>query len=55
MAEIAIGKEDDGGRHGRYVARIDGVEGEAEITFTKRGAGDDARHRCGGSAGVLHG
>lgn len=38
MAEIAIRKEDDGGRHGRYVARIDGVEGEAEITFTKRGA-----------------
>lgn len=25
------------GRAGRYVARIDGVEGEAELTFTARG------------------
>ena len=24
-------------RHGRYVARIDGVEGEGEITITRRG------------------
>ena len=37
MADIDIRKEDKGERHGRYVARIEGVEGEAEITFTKRG------------------
>lgn len=36
MAEIAIAKEEEG-RRGRYVARIAGVEGEAEITFTRRG------------------
>ena len=39
MADIRIDREDEDDRHGRYVARIDGVEGEAEITFTKRGAG----------------
>lgn len=39
MAEIDIEKEDDGGRHGRYVARIEGIAGEAEITFTRQGAG----------------
>ena len=39
MAEIEIGKERRDDRHGRYVARIPGVEGEAEITFTVRGAG----------------
>ncbi|ODT65892.1 MAG: GNAT family N-acetyltransferase [Pelagibacterium sp. SCN 63-23] len=33
MSAITISKEDDG-RHGRYVARLDGVEGEGEITFT---------------------
>lgn len=38
MAEIEISKEHRGERHGRYVARIPGVEGEAEITFTVRGA-----------------
>lgn len=36
MTEIAIDREEDG-RKGRYVARIAGIEGEAEITFTKRG------------------
>jgi predicted GNAT family acetyltransferase len=36
MSEIAISKEDDG-RHGRYVARVEGREGEAELTFTHRG------------------
>lgn len=35
---VAITKE-DGARHGRYVARIDGVEAEGEITFTHRGPG----------------
>lgn len=38
MADIEITKESDDARHGRYVARIDGLEGEAEITFTRRGA-----------------
>lgn len=34
MSEIKISKEDDGKR-GRYVAVIDGVEGEGEITWTR--------------------
>ncbi len=34
---IKIEREDGDGK-GRYVARIDGIEGEAEITFTRRGA-----------------
>jgi predicted GNAT family acetyltransferase len=33
-----IALEDDG-RHGRYVARIAGIDGEAELTFTHRGPG----------------
>ncbi|MDO5604174.1 MAG: GNAT family N-acetyltransferase [Paracoccus sp. (in: a-proteobacteria)] len=33
-----ITKEDDGHR-GRYVARIDGIDAEGEITFTHRGPG----------------
>ncbi len=37
MADMIMGKEDTGVRNGRYVARIDGIEGETEITFTKRG------------------
>ncbi|KRW94987.1 GNAT family N-acetyltransferase [Paracoccus sp. PXZ] len=32
MTQIAVTKEAD-----RYVARIEGVEAEAEITFTRRG------------------
>ena len=36
MAEITITREDDG-RHGRYVARVAGIEAEAELTFTHRG------------------
>ena len=36
MSTIAITKEDDG-RHGRYVARVDGIDAEAELTFTHRG------------------
>ncbi|AWC25695.1 MULTISPECIES: GNAT family N-acetyltransferase [Aminobacter] len=39
MSEIDISREERGQRHGRYVARIAGVDGEAEITFTKRGPG----------------
>ena len=27
------------GRRGRYVARLEGVEGEAELVYTRRGAG----------------
>ena len=36
MNIIAITKEDDG-RHGRYVARVDGIDAEAELAFTHRG------------------
>lgn len=36
MSEITITKEDSGGRHGRYVARIEGLEAEGELTFTHR-------------------
>ena len=39
MSEITITKEDDGKRHGRYVARIPGIDAEGEITFTHRGPG----------------
>lgn len=35
--DIRIERE-DAGNHGRYVARIDGLDGEAEITFTRRGS-----------------
>ena len=60
MAEISISKEDDG-RHGRYVARIAGVEGEAELTFTHRGPGQISADHTGapdtmrgtGAAGAL--
>ena len=38
MAEIDISREDDG-RNGRYVARVTGVAGEAELTYTHRGPG----------------
>ncbi len=38
MAEITITKEDDG-RHGRYVAKVAGIDDEAELTFTHRGPG----------------
>lgn len=36
MADIRIAIEDDG-RHGRYIAQIDGIASEAELTFTHRG------------------
>ena len=38
MTDITITREDDG-RHGRYVARVQGIDAEGEITFTQRGAG----------------
>ncbi|MFQ8432791.1 GNAT family N-acetyltransferase [Amaricoccus sp. W119] len=38
MSDTKITKEDDGGK-GRYVARIDGIDAEGEITFTHRAPG----------------
>lgn len=38
MSDIVIAKE-DGESGGRYVARIEGVDGEGEITFTRPRAG----------------
>ncbi|WP_197042134.1 GNAT family N-acetyltransferase [Sandarakinorhabdus oryzae] len=38
MADIIITK-DDGPRHGRYVARVAGIDAEAELVFTHRGPG----------------
>lgn len=37
MNDIEISKESRDEKHGRYVARLPGIEGEAEITFTHRG------------------
>ena len=37
MTEPTISLEMNDKRHGRYVARIAGVEGEGEITITRRG------------------
>jgi len=37
VPDIEITKEQRDARHGRYVARIAGVEGEGEIIFTNRG------------------
>jgi predicted GNAT family acetyltransferase len=37
VAAIAITVENIDERHGRYVARIRGLEGEAELVFTRRG------------------
>lgn len=36
MADIKIERVEQDGK-GRYVGRIEGIEGEAEITFTRRG------------------
>ena len=36
MPDIDIVKEEGSNGHGRYVARIAGLEGEAELTFTHR-------------------
>jgi uncharacterized protein len=36
MPDVTIERQDAGGG-GRYVGRIAGIEGEAEITFTRRG------------------
>lgn len=37
MSEITITREQTDNRHGRYVARLEGIDGEGEITFTRRG------------------
>ncbi len=34
MTEAVKIEREESGEHGRYVARIDGVEGEAELAFT---------------------
>jgi len=38
MSQITITKQ-DGPRHGRYVAKIAGIDAEAELTYTHRGPG----------------
>lgn len=37
MTDITIAREDGEGRKGRYVARVEGVDAEGEITITRRG------------------
>ncbi len=37
MTGIHVTLENQDARHGRYVARIAGIDGEAELTFTWRG------------------
>ncbi|MFV0295959.1 MAG: GNAT family N-acetyltransferase [Hyphomicrobiaceae bacterium] len=39
MPSIRITKEERDARHGRYVAKVDGVDAEGEMTFTHRGPG----------------
>lgn len=39
MSDVTITKEEGDARHGRYVARVAGIDAEGEITFTRRGAG----------------
>lgn len=39
MTGITVTKEESDSRHGRYVARVAGIDAEAELTFTRR-AGD---------------
>ena len=36
MTDVTITKEKTDARHGRYVARIAGIDAEAELTFTRR-------------------
>jgi predicted GNAT family acetyltransferase len=38
MSEVIITRQ-DGPRHGRYLARIKGIDAEAELTYTHRGPG----------------
>lgn len=61
MAEITVTKEDTGPRSGRYVARVQGIQAEAELTFTRRGEGRISADHTGapdelrgtGAAGAL--
>lgn len=39
MPDITITREELGGKRERYVAHIEGVEGEAELVFTHHGPG----------------
>ena len=47
MAEITITREQADPRHGRYVARIAGIDAEAELTFTRRGKGQVSADHTG--------
>lgn len=37
MTNVILTKQETGPRHGRYLARIDGIDAEGELTFTRRG------------------
>lgn len=37
MPDVTVTREDTDARHGRYVARIAGIDAEAELTFTRHG------------------
>ncbi len=39
MTDVIITREDRDARHGRYVARIEGIDAEGEITYTRRREG----------------
>ncbi|MTE00205.1 N-acetyltransferase [Paracoccus sp. YIM 132242] len=61
MPDLTITREDTDARHGRYVARIAGIEAEAELTFTRHGEGRISADHTGapealrgtGAAGAL--
>lgn len=61
MADISITKEAKDARHGRYVARVAGIDAQAELTFTQRGEGRVSADHTGapeelrgtGAAGAL--
>lgn len=44
---VEIRREQIDARHGRYVARIPGLEGEGELTFTRRGPGQISADHTG--------
>jgi hypothetical protein len=65
LPEIDIFK-DERERHGRYVARVKGIDGKAELKFARRGSGSHQRRSHRGTrtdawnrrcrrAGVVHG
>lgn len=47
MPDLTITQEDTDARHGRYVARIAGIDAEAELTFTRRGEGQVSADHTG--------